>query len=362
MDWMIRQDISFAIYRLPNQPEPILLIGKENETIGSIEALSDADGFVMAPFCVGENSPVLCMKPEKTIKGVEAISEYLNNLAVERSVVDICSEEIKGHAIENFAAYKIAYTSFIEALHAKRFSKLVLSRAVDFVLDSILSPAALFSEALEYVNSFVYLCHTPETGTWLGSTPELLLEGDSEVWKTVALAGTREKGSDDVDIEWDPKNRKEQQLVSDYIKEILTDLNLSYQESPTHTITAGKVEHLKTGFTFRMDKHIRRHLGKLLDRLHPTPAVCGLPKKEALQFIVANEGYERAYYSGFVGYMDESITNLYVNLRCMNIKPDSLRLYAGGGLLSSSHLMTEWNETTSKLQTMLSLLDMDSVN
>lgn len=117
---------------------------------------------------------------------------------------------------------------------------------------------------------------------------------------------------------------------------------------------AGALSHLKTDFHFSLNDSQR--LGDLLKLLHPTPAVCGLPKEEAYRFILDNEGYDRSYYSGFIGWLrPEGRTDLYVNLRCMNVKEDSLTLYAGGGLLASSELDDEFQETEKKMQTMQNL-------
>ncbi len=99
-------------------------------------------------------------------------------------------------------------------------------------------------------------------------------------------------------------------------------------------------------------------MGDLLKRLHPTPAVCGLPKEKAYRFIQENEGYDRQYYSGFIGWLEpEGKSDLYVNLRCMNILSDRLVLYAGSGLLLSSEPESEWQETEAKMQTMRRLLN-----
>ena len=114
---------------------------------------------------------------------------------------------------------------------------------------------------------------------------------------------------------------------------------------------AGALSHLKTDFHFSLPDSNK--LGNLLNLLHPTPAVCGLPKEEAYRFIQDNEKYDRRYYSGFIGTLNPSgKTDLYVNLRCMNISSEQLTLYAGGGLLASSELNDEWLETEKKLQTM----------
>ena len=151
--------------------------------------------------------------------------------------------------------------------------------------------------------------------------------------------------------EWGEKNRQEQEYVVSYIRRQLLSLDIHPAESGPYPAYAGALSHLKTSFHFTLRDN--RKLGSLLKVLHPTPAVCGLPKEEAYRFILENEGYDRRYYSGFIGWLDpDGRTDLYVNLRCMHIEEEQLTLYAGGGLLASSELNDEWLETEKKLQTM----------
>ena len=154
---------------------------------------------------------------------------------------------------------------------------------------------------------------------------------------------------------WDDKNRQEQDYVASYIRRQLLSLGIRSTESGPYPAYAGALSHLKTDFHFSLKDN--KNLGDLLKVLHPTPAVCGLPKEEAYRFILENEGYDRKYYSGFIGWLDpEGRTDLYVNLRCMHIEDEQLTLYAGGGLLASSELNDEWQETEKKLQTMRRIL------
>jgi len=99
-------------------------------------------------------------------------------------------------------------------------------------------------------------------------------------------------------------------------------------------------------------------VGDLLQELHPTPAVCGLPKREAFGFIVRHEHTPRQYYSGFMGPLEMNAgTHLYVSLRCMQMTETKYRLYAGGGLLKESRMESEWQETEAKMQPMRQLLN-----
>ena len=113
-------------------------------------------------------------------------------------------------------------------------------------------------------------------------------------------------------------------------------------EKGPYTARAGQLVHLKTDFYFLLKN--TDHIGDLLQELHPTPAVCGLPKEEAFRFIPDNEGYDRSYYSGFTGWLDtEGHTDIYVNLRCMEIE-------------------SEWTETGDKMNTMRSILHPDFIS
>ena len=189
----------------------------------------------------------------------------------------------------------------------------------------------------------------------MGSTPEILLSGQKSEWHTVALAGTMPMKAEVMPTEWNSKNQEEQRCVADYIRRIVRKFGEEMTEKGPYTARAGKLVHLKTDFAFQL-KHTDG-LGSLLQELHPTPAVCGLPKEEAFQFILNHEGYDRRYYSGFIGWLDpQGSTDIYVNLRCMEIAPGKATLYAGGGILPQSEVESEWEETGEKMKTMVEIL------
>ena len=130
------------------------------------------------------------------------------------------------------------------------------------------------------------------------------------------------------------------------------------QEEGPRTVRAANLVHLRSDFTFTILNNAR--VGNVLQLLHPTPAVCGLPKKEAYDFILANEHTPRLYYSGFMGPLNlSSTTHLFVSLRCMQIADNQYRLYAGGGLLKDSVEEQEWQETEAKMETMRRVLKKD---
>jgi isochorismate synthase len=163
---------------------------------------------------------------------------------------------------------------------------------------------------------------------------------------------SRTAGTDPV---WSAKDRQEQAYVSDHVRSVIAPRSVLIDESEPHTVEAADLLHLRTDFSFRPRPGVS--LAEILHALHPTPAVCGLPKEEAFRFILGHEHGERSYYSGFMGPFGlNGSTHLFVTLRCMRIFSNACRLYAGGGLLTDSVEEQEWQETEAKLDTMRRLL------
>lgn len=321
---------------------------KPNLTFRHIEELNGQSGYVIAPFRVDEDHPIVLV-PTNKIMVLDVESMGLSELRkLEEPIGE--SDGVDEEYVRNFE-------TFINVLRNKTFDKLVLSRPREVGKPELFSASLSFFEACrKYPYSYVYLLYTPQTGGWLGSTPETLLSAEKGLWRTVALAGTLPLlKNKKLPERWNVKQRKEQEYVAAYIRRQLGSMNIKYLEKGPYPAYAGALSHLKTDFYFLLPDEDK--LGDLLSLLHPTPAVCGLPKEEAYRFILENEGYDRRYYSGFVGWLDpREETALYVNLRCMNIQDEKMVLYAGGGLLSSSELDDEFQETEKKMQTMKNII------
>ena len=364
IDKLTHSSYSFALYRLPWTDEPILVFQKEGEVerIDSLHGLNEKRGFVFAPFCPNAKHPVLLIKDDLVIHGWNKMTELLSEL-FPKEVLDtmteqnkcLVSDEEQESSLSETArknVYNDAFSKFITPLQEQQFEKLVLSRSASYALPESFSPLNAFITACEnYPRMMISLCHTPISGTWIGSTPEIILNGQHPNWQTVALAGTMALKNDEMPEEWSPKNQKEQLIVSEYIQNVLKSFKTKATLRGPYTARAGNLVHIKTDFQFTL-KEVDK-LGDLLQALHPTPAVCGLPKETAYEFILHHEGYDRSYYSGIIGWLNPAeTTHLYVNLRCMRISNNQATLYAGGGILSSSNPDSEWEETQAKMNTM----------
>ncbi len=362
IDCLTRSRFSFALYRLPWTEECyfILQTSEEVQTLQDISELNGQKGFAIAPFQQTEEHPIVLIKPEILAYDWQEITQAVNSLPYADAILT-CKPATTSpittlNEEERYSRYFAAFNRFMEPLKAKNIKKLVLSRPAFCPINDDFSPLETFVKACNaYPRMMIYLCHTPVSGTWLGSTPEILLSGQAMSWNTVALAGTMPIENGIEPTEWSLKNQEEQAIVAEYVRKIVKKHGRKTMERGPYTARAGQLVHLKTDFLFQLKE--TGFLGDLLKELHPTPAVCGLPKNEAYQFISENEGYDRRYYSGFVGWIDpEGQTDIYVNLRCMEIRSTEAKLYAGGGILPSSEVRSEWEETGEKMKTMKNLL------
>ena len=184
---------------------------------------------------------------------------------------------------------------------------------------------------------------------WLGATPEQFLKLNDNQLHTVSLAGTQLFKED---LTWQGKEKDEQEFVTQFIVNELVNYADKLYFSEPETVKAGSLAHLKTIISAHIQKEF---LGEIILKLHPTPAVCGLPKESAFQFIIENEGYNREFYAGFLGELNIDFTNfktlnsdLYVNLRCMKKENNKINIFVGCGITKDSNPEKEFIETVNK--------------
>jgi isochorismate synthase len=244
----------------------------------------------------------------------------------------------------------------IEAIESGVLEKVVPARTKSIPLAEDFDLGKTFLALLEsYPNSFVNFFHIPQIGTWIGASPEVLIETNGDFFYTMALAGTQPaKGENPLkSAAWTQKEIEEQALVCRYIVDCFKKIRLrEYEEHGPKTAMAGNLLHLRTDFKVNMKATGFPQLGSvMLDLLHPTSAVCGMPRKEAHEFLQENEGFDRSFFAGFLGPVNvQDETSIYVNLRTASLLGDRALLYAGAGVTEESDPEKEWEETELKCQ------------
>ncbi|GIV36205.1 MAG: hypothetical protein KatS3mg032_0584 [Cyclobacteriaceae bacterium] len=248
----------------------------------------------------------------------------------------------------------------IHSIQQQKFEKVVPSRYKTVRLTHDQNPVELFDKMCRvFPQAFVSLVSLPEFGTWAGASPEVLVSVNNQsVFRTVALAGTKpfHAGLQIKDVAWTQKEIEEQALVSRYIINCFKKIRLrEFEEHGPKTVQAGKLLHLKTDFLVDLKTVDYPLLGSvMLNLLHPTSAVCGMPLEPALRFLQQHEGYDRSLYTGFIGPVNiDEQTDIYVNLRCIQWSPNRLAGYAGCGVTADSVPENEWKESEIKINSLL---------
>lgn len=330
VDALCRRRCAFALYALPGETKLHFCMAEDGRTE---QDFIFRNGFILSTF---DGEQLFIPAELDDIPAPEAWEEM--SFSPQRNAT----------SREEYSAQFKLYSDFIRSGQVK---KIVLARTADENIDSNFSPyQALLDACQQQPAAFKALVHTPRHGTWLFCTPEQLITGQGEQWHTMALAGTRIPCT----LPWDAKNRQEQALVADFMRDVLTPLANELTESSPENLRAGNIEHLCTRFSLRMPPG---RLLLLLDQLPPTPAVCGSPVAAARELLLTYPDIERSCYAGYLGLWGWGQVQLYVSLRCMQIFSNFCRLYAGGGLMPDSDEESEWQETAAKMQTMRSLIN-----
>ena len=260
--------------------------------------------------------------------------------------------------------------SFIETIEKSireiergTFEKIVPSRTKEIMLPESFDVIDSFGKLCKsYPEALISFVSIPGVGNWLGASPEVLVSvHDQRIFKTVALAGTLpyREGVDIRSVAWTQKEIEEQALVERYVISCFKKIRLrEYEEYGPKTIVAGNLMHLRSEFTVDMKAQNFPQLGSvMLDLLHPTSAVCGMPLEPALRFLQQHEHYDRGFYAGYLGPVNiKDNIGLFVNLRCMQLTGNQGILYAGAGVTIDSIPEKEWAETEIKFNTLLNVI------
>ena len=268
------------------------------------------------------------------------------------------------------ANFEATVAEAVAEMQAGRFWKVVISRTKTLDFGQQPDVTVLFDRlCAAYPAAFVSAVFLPDgTGgkpaqIWLSATPERLVSVDANgIFKTVALAGTQSAYTPEgatkrtAEALWSQKEIEEQALVSRYIIGCFKKIRLrEYLEEGPKTAQAGNLMHLCTQYSVDTKAVNFPQLGTVMLRLlHPTSAVCGMPRPEALAFIQAHERHDRGFYAGFLGPVNiDSASSLFVHIRCLKLEDKTATLYAGAGLTEDSDPQKEWLETEMKCQTLV---------
>jgi menaquinone-specific isochorismate synthase len=260
--------------------------------------------------------------------------------------------------------WKQKVTEAIKDIRENKLQKIVLARKVEYEI----SGSANWSDIFEKLNTvypdcFNFLIKSGQD-YFFGSSPELIGKFEKDIFRTEALAGSINRGSDEYEdsdlallLSASKKNKKEHDIVIDHLRDNLQKLLFNIDIDETPLIKRLKnIQHLQTKISGRLKDKLQYF--HLIESIFPTPAICGIPTKQSLQELKALEGFDRGLYSGIVGSFNLfGEAEFYVAIRSALVSQNKLTAFAGCGIVEESIPEEEFIETELKLQPIISLFN-----
>jgi salicylate biosynthesis isochorismate synthase/menaquinone-specific isochorismate synthase len=259
--------------------------------------------------------------------------------------------------------YEEAVARGVERIRARELEKIVLAREVDVHAPLDHDPAAVLGLLREEFRSCYVFAVGRGEATFIAASPELLVRREGQRASTVALAGSIARSADPaVDdhlgerLLRSDKDRAENAIVARRIALSLRPHSVWVTAAPEPVLVrVANIQHLATPIRAQLTRPVTAL--ELAGILHPTPAVGGEPREQAIAMIPALEGIDRGWYAGGVGWTDASGDGEFcVSLRCALLRGRLARLYAGCGIVRDSDPAAELAETEVKLGALLPAL------
>ena len=307
-------------------------------------------------FTVNENSDkksvsFLSFDETESIDFYGNIEEFFFN---ENILSNQISTELLEFKEENQFEYEAKLGKVIEFIKENQLSKLVISRRklLNFEGQKVNLSQTFLNLCKSYPNAFVYF-FIKDGKCWIGAFSELLGKFDKKTseFETMSLAGTLP-----VNETWTAKEIEEQKPVTDFMKNILKNYSSEVEQSETYDHISGNIKHLRTDFKAKI---MSEDLENLISELHPTPAVCGIPKDLCKSAIEKFESHPRNFYAGYIKVETEKNVQYFVNLRCAEFFENACLIYVGGGITAESSPEKEWRETELKSEAILKNLEFE---
>jgi len=372
--WHMKEGNQIAIWRQPKSNFLQILIDKSDKAKRVNPILEELPtGFIVHPFEDQEDQKAYFLEADSYFKinlnvpldqqtdQIESIKELKSNTenaqVIRKTFVNpeekLSSGNFKACTKKDFVSLvqkgiEVVKSGQLNKIVPARLKKKNLSEEFDLV-------RSIKSLVYTYPNAFINFFHIPGIGTWLGASPEVLIQTKGHEFYTMSLAGTQKAKGDNPlkNAAWTQKEIEEQALVSRYIVDCFKKIRLrEYDEQGPKTVLAGNLLHLRSDFRVNMKATNFPQLGSvMLKLLHPTSAVCGMPRNKAFEFLSEFEKLNRSLFAGFIGPVNvEGETSIFVNLRTAMLTEKEAFLFAGAGVTEDSNPEKEWEETEMKCE------------
>lgn len=307
-------------------------------------------------------------------KGTLVIPEEIQQSEVHQTVDSLSSDNFSSTHIQSIPSGK-EYAKAVEKIRKEiqqgKLEKAVLGRILQIDVDQQPNISQLVQNLITHNHDkYNFALNTSEEGkekTLIGASPELLISKKGSIVVSNPLAGSRPRQKDpekDVlmaqELRHSEKDLHEHKLVVQSVMNALRpfckELHVPEEPSVIHTET---MWHLSTEIIGHLEDPFIQSI-EIAENLHPTPAICGTPNNIALENIKQLESFNRDYFTGLIGWSDKNGDGEWaITIRCAEIEENTIRMFAGAGIVQDSVPEEEKNETAAKLQTMLRVFGID---
>jgi len=310
---------------------------------------------------------IICENSDNKQEKIEKILQLFDKLIFRKDFVFPNSNNfLSREDFPNTTGWNKMINSVLTSIKNQHVNKVVLARKVILKFIEELNTVGLLNK-LKTINPFAtHFCFQIKKDlAFLGGTPELLYQRNNGTIYSEAIAGTRPRGKNEFEdsvLEHElldsDKERREHAFVIESVKDSLNILCKEVVASKEiSVIKLRRLQHLYSKFHGKLKDKISDI--EILSTLHPTPAVGGVPGKEALEQIQSMEPFHRGWYAAPVGWIGFNSAEFAVAIRSGLVNGKNLALYSGGGIVDGSDVNSEWQEIENKIGNFLKALGLN---
>lgn len=269
--------------------------------------------------------------------------------------------KISGNEPKDKKKWKNQVTGLLEKIEDGELQKIVLSRKVELIFTTDISiPPVLKSLVENYPQCTLFIYHKGKS-SFIGASPETMVRFQDREMHLEILAGSAGRGSSEIeDLKMEKellnssKDLNEHSLAVNYVKSALEKSAETIEISSPSIQKLRNIQHLRTSINVNLNDN--NSIINLIGKIHPSPAVCGIPSDAALNVIKKTETHQRGLYAGLIGWFNlQDEGEMVLAIRSALAVGNKLIAYAGCGLVKGSNPDAEFKETELKLKPFLSI-------
>ncbi len=300
---------------------------------------------------------------EKIIENIYNFYQKINTLLDKSFKLDLDQGILKQKYVNDADTFKTSVKSALKEIYSKKLNKVVLANALDVRSTIAFNTSKSLNNLRElHPNCYVFCVSNGKGENFIGASPERLISIQNQLLITDALAGSAPRGKTPAEdaakannLLSSTKERREHELVMEFIRQKLLELGLSPQLEAPRLRQLSNIQHLWTPITAQVPTNINPL--QIVAQLHPTPAVAGATTEMACAAIQKYENFPRGLYAAPLGWVDgNGNCEFIVAIRSALINGEFARLYAGAGIVAGSNPDKEFAEIQLKLQALLKAL------